>query len=441
MRFNRVLLVSPDSAESRPEHPQLGLGYLSEALETSGIANRVLDMRLGGGSGALKSAMSAFQPDLVGFSMKSLLYRQNYRLIEELKHQFPGAAMVAGGPHVSTFREQVLRDCPALDFAVTLEGEGALLDLCGGADPGTIAGVLRRDQGAVRYTGDRPFIANLETVPFPRYRAFPLGEYATDEIPLLTSRGCPYACMFCAAKAAAGRRFKARSACHVADEIEYWYGQGRRRFAVIDDNFTLKKERVLQLCREIERRGLTGLQMRCPNGVRADRVDEELLARMRSVGFTYLAFGVESGSDRILKDIRKGESLDAIRRAIRLACDLNFEVALFFIVGVPGETWRDIEQSVELARSFPVVDAKFFNLLPVPGTELFRWVSEKRYFTTPPEQYLNHPSHWQNDARWDPEPVFATPEMPFEQRAMALAYVARAQREIRRAAQARLKAG
>ena len=163
------------------------------------------------------------------------------------------------------------------------------------------------------------------------------------------------------------------------------------------------------------------------------------MTRMRSVGFKYLAFGVESGSERILKGIRKGESLGAIRRSIRLACELGYEVALFFIVGFPGETWSDIEQSVELARSFPVVDAKFFNLLPVPGTELFRWVSDNGYFTTPPEEYLNQPSHWQNDARWDSKPVFATPELPSRQRAKALAYVARAQREIRREAQARRK--
>jgi anaerobic magnesium-protoporphyrin IX monomethyl ester cyclase len=441
MGFSRVLLVSPDHADSNPEHPQLGLGCLSEALEQKGIEHAVLDMRLGGGPDALKSAVREFQPDLVGFSMKTLLYRQTYEMVEGLERDFPGVAMIAGGPHVSTYREQVLRECQALDYAVTLEGENTLLELCDGADPRGIRGLLYRENGAVAYAGDRSFIEELDAVPFPKYRRFPLDRYATDEIPLLTSRGCPYACIFCAAKAAAGRRFKARSARHVADEMQYWYDRGRRRFAIIDDNFTLKKARVLQLCREIEERGFEGLEIRCPNGVRADRVDEELLRRMRSVGFSYLAFGVESGSDRILEGVKKGESLDAIRRSIRLACDLGYEVALFFIVGFPGETWEDIEASVSLARSYPVVDAKFFNLVPLPGTDLFRWVSRNNYFTTPPEEYLNHPSHWQNDARWDPKPVFATPEMPLGQRVKALAYVAQAQREIRRAAEARLNGG
>jgi radical SAM superfamily enzyme YgiQ (UPF0313 family) len=229
----------------------------------------------------------------------------------------------------------------------------------------------------------------------------------------------------------AGRRFEPRGARHVADEIQYWYERGRRGFAVIDDNFTLQRKRVLQLCAAIEERKLTGLELRCPNGVRADRVDEALLIRMRSAGFRYLAFGVESGSERILKNIRKAEKLADIRRAVRLACDLGYEVALFFIVGFPGETWNDIEASVNLALAFPVVDAKFFNLVPLPGTDLFNRVSEQNAFTTPPEVSLNDPSHWQNDARCDAEPVFATPELPYEERVKALAYVAQAQRSIR----------
>ena len=437
MAFNRVLLVFPDHAQSNPEYPPLGLGYLSEALQAREIEHGIVDMRLGCDLRGLKSRILEFQPDLIGMSMRTLLFRQSYELLEELKRALPDVTTVAGGPHISTFREQVLRQCSAIDYAITLEGEVGLLELCDGLAPRGIRGLIYRENGAIAYTGDRGFIAELDSVPFPRYRKFPLDKYATDEIAILTSRGCPYECIFCAAKTVNGRRFKPRSAHHVADEIQYWYETGRRRFAIIDDNFTLKKERVLQLCQEIEDRNLKDLELRCPNGVRADRVDEELLTRMKSVGFGYLAFGVESGSDRILKRVKKGEKIDVIKRSIKLACDLGYDVALFFIVGFPGETLRDIEESVSLALSYPIVDAKFFNLLPLPGTELFRWVSEKNCFTTPPDEYLNDPSHWQNDARWDPKPVFATPELPFNQRVKALAYVAEAQREIRNKAERR----
>lgn len=430
MAFKRVLLVFPDHGHAVAEHPPLGLGYLSEALLAREIEHRVLDMSLGCDLHGLKSAIRQFQPDLIGLSMKTLLFRRSYALLEEIRKEFPDVATVAGGPHVSTVRETVLRHCRAVDYAVTLEGERPLLELCAGVAPESIRGLAYRKDGLAAYTGDRPFIDDLDAIPFPRYERFALQDYGSDEIPLLTSRGCPYECNFCAARTVAGRRFEPRSARHVADEMQYWYEHGRRRFAVIDDNFTLNRTRVLELCRQIEDRQLQNLQLRCPNGVRADRVDEELLVRMKSVGFRYLAFGVESGSEKVLKNIRKGERLEAIKRSIRLACDLGYDVALFFIVGGPGETWRDIEESVGLALSFPVVDAKFFNLLPLPGTELFKWVSQRNYFTTPPDEYLNDPSHWQNDARWDLQPVFATPEMPFEQRVKALAYVAEAQRRI-----------
>lgn len=436
MRYNRVLLVFPDPGHSGPEHPPVGLGYLSEALLARGIEHAVVDMRLGGLL-ALDSSVADFEPDLIGISMTTLLFRQGYELAATLKKASPGVSIVAGGPHASVFREQVLNQCAAIDYAVALEGEITLAELCEGKALRDIRGLAYREGGTAVYAGARPFVDDLDGLGFPRYGAFALERYARDEIPILTSRGCPYECIFCAAKPVAGKRFEPRSAGHVADEIQYWYEQGRRRFAVIDDNFTLKKSRVLALCRELEQRGLTDLQFRCPNGVRADRVDEELLVRMRRAGFTYLAFGVESGSDRVLKTIRKGEKLETIKRSIRLACDLGYDVALFFIVGFPGETWRDIEDSVALARSFPVVDAKFFNLLPLPGTALFKFVRDNGYFTTAPDEYLNDATHWQNDARWDAAPVFATPELPFGQRMKALAYVAEAQREIRQRAAAR----
>jgi len=292
-------------------------------------------------------------------------------------------------------------------------------------------------EGAIHYAGDRPYLTDLDGLGFPTYEGFELDRYPAEDVALLTSRGCPYSCIFCAAQTVIGRRFRFRGAQSVADEIEYWAARGKRRFSIIDDNFTLRRERVLALCDELEARGLTDLEFRCPNGIRADRCDRELLEQMRRIGFTYVAFGVESGSERVLQRINKGETLDEIRRSTELACDLGFDVGLFFIVGAPGETWDDLEASVRLALAYPVADAKFFSLIPLPGTELYRWVSEHDYFVTPPEEYLNDPTHWQNDARWDQRPVFATPELPLGRRVEALAYVSDVQRMIRERAVAR----
>lgn len=433
MRFSRVLLVFPEYKRTQfgATHPPVGLGYLSEILKVSGIENDVVDMRLDPNVCRLKSKIKEFQPDLIGISVMTLLHRQTYRSIEEIKNTFPQVALVVGGPHVATFRENILLRCQAIDFGITQEGEQALIELCRGLNYTDIKGLIYRHDEQVTYTGPRPFIAALDSLPFPKYSRFALDKYITDEIPLLTSRGCPYNCIYCPVKTAIGRKFRFRSPQSIADEIQYWYKKGKRHFGIVDDNFMMIKSRVLGLCQEIDGRKLYGLELRCPNGVRADQCSRELLARMKDIGFKYLAIGVEAGNNRILERINKGEKIEVIKQAIEDACDLGYEVILFFLVGSPGETWQDIEDSVNIALSYPVFDAKFYNLIPFPDTELFNWVNENKYFIRDPEEYLNDASHW------DAKPVFITPELSLEQRVKALNYTSKIRKQIRKKAMER----
>jgi radical SAM superfamily enzyme YgiQ (UPF0313 family) len=196
------------------------------------------------------------------------------------------------------------------------------------------------------------------------------------------------------------------------DEFEYWYKRGCREFEIADDNFTLERDRVSQICTELRRRRFSGLRISCGNGIRADRADRDLLTQMREVGFHYIAFGVEAGNNRVLKRLKKGESIEAIERAIGDACALGYKVTLFFLLGSPEETKADIEDSVALALRYPVYDARFYNLIPFPGTELYDWVVTNHYFVEQQEghDYLNNASHWVN------APIFQTPELPVEER-------------------------
>jgi len=430
MRYKRILLVFPEYKHTHfgANHPPAGLGYLSEALRENNIEHDVVDMRLNPGRNHLMGKIREFKPDLIGISLMTLLYSQNYALLDDIKHDFPRIAIAAGGPHISTFREKALIQCPSLDYGVTLEGEMTLLELCLGKDLGTIKGLLYRKDEEVVYTGPRDFIADLNRLSFPSYTKFRIDQYVTDEIPVLSSRGCPYQCIYCPVKTAIGRAFRRRDYLHVVDELEYWYKRGKRRFGFLDDNFMMDRRRIVDICDEIEKRGLTGLHLRCPNGVRADHCDREVLGRMKQAGFEYIAFGVEGGNDKVLAAIRKGEKMESIKRAIREACELGFEVALFFIIGSPGETRKDIEDSVHLAQSFPVFDAKFYNLIPFPDTELFQWVQGNGYFLVDPDVYLNDASHW------DAKPLFATPELSYAERQSALRYTSGIRRQIRKRA-------
>ena len=166
-------------------------------------------------------------------------------------------------------------------------------------------------------------------------------------------------------------------------------GAGHRQFNFDDDNFNLVRQRVLDICDGIERAGLNDLVIRCSNGIRADRCDRELLARMKEVGFRYIAFGADAGNDRMLEVVKKGETIADIEQAVAAATDLGYDVKLLFVVGTPYETWEDVEDKVRLSRRYPIQDAHFYNIIPYPGTELFDWLKENDLFLMDPEEYLN----------------------------------------------------
>lgn len=412
MRFKKILLIRPDYSRSHYEYAGLptGLGYISEVLCKNGIENEIVDMSLGESESDLMGRIGSFKPDLIGISMMSFRYKDHYALADAIKNRFGNCAIVAGGPHISTFRERVLSECNSIDYGVTLEGEDTILELCRGEKKDRdIRGLIRRDGNNVVYSGDREFRADLDNIDFPKYEFFNIDKY-TKFISLVTSRGCPHSCIFCPVQLTIGRRLRVRSPVSVVDEIEYWHKKGLRVFNIVDDNFTFNKKRIMDICLEIEKRGLKDLTFSCRNGIRADTVDRDMLSAMKRAGFNYLAFGIESGSEKMLKILKKGETLSDMENAVKAACDLGYMVTLFFIVGLPYETEEDVAKSMDFAMKFPVFDVRFYNPIPFPGTELYSWIEKNGYFCTSEKDYLNNASHWIN------QPVFQTPELPVSTR-------------------------
>lgn len=416
----RVLLINAEYPKTQYEFIILptGLGYLSESLQRAGIENRIYDPALDGGSQNVREKIKQFAPDLIGYSMMSFGFRHNYEIISAIKKEFPALTIVAGGPHISTFKKDVLLQCRAIDIAVPMEGEEALLEFCIEKPLSTIAGIMYRENEKVIETPQRALVEDLDAIPFPRYHTFDMNKYPRA-IPLVTSRGCPYQCIFCPIASVMGRGFRVRSFSSVVDEIEFWHEKGFRDFSIADDVFNFNKERVYAICDEIKKRNLLGLRIRCSNGIRADRVDRALLMTMKEAGFYCLAFGVESASDRILTILKKGETREKIERAIRQACELGFWVELFFLIGAPGETMADIKESIKLSLRYPVYNANFYNLIPFPHSELYRWIEEKNYFLFPQPEYLNNVMHHVN------APLFTTPELTQQERKKAFRYAKR----------------
>ena len=421
-----MLLIHPLShGEWRGIRPHIGQAYLAQTLLENGIEYDVIDMNLGYRYEHLQEKINDFNPDLIGMSLISLEYKSFYDSLSMIKELNPKTKIVVGGPHATIMREQVLKDCPAIDYAVVSEGENTLVELCRGQISVTeIKGLILRESDRIVYTGDREFVGNLDEIPWPRYEKFELDKYIR-EVTIYSSRGCPHKCTFCPNRILSPK-FRPRSAKNVVDEMEYWYSKGHRQFNFDDDNFNLIRERVLKICDEIERRGLKELFLRCSNGIRADRMDREMLARMKEVGFKYIAFGVDGGNNRILEIVKKGETIEAIEEAIKDSCDLGYDVKLLFVVGTPGETMEDVKDKVKITKKYPIQDVHFYNIIPYPGTELYDWIKENNYFLKEPEDYLNDVSCLMN------VPVFETPELRSAERVKMFNYLNKVRKEIHR---------
>jgi radical SAM superfamily enzyme YgiQ (UPF0313 family) len=428
MKDTTILLINPPVHTGEnliPFDPPVGLGYLAQTLELKTISYEVIDMRLGYGIGDLKQKIKECQPMFLGISALTFGYKDTYRLIRRIKRQFPSLKIVVGGPHVSTLQGKSLKDCRDIDFGIVGEGEKSLVELCNSGDEKEIYGIkglIFRQESEVVYNGPRKVILDLDSLPFPKYAKFELSKYLEKRIPIFTSRGCPHNCIYCPIKTTIGRKYRMRSAESVVNEMDYWYQRGYRQFSILDDNFSAWKGRAYEICDEIEKRGLINLQLSCPNGLRGDKVDRNLLHRMKEVGFTHVAFGVEAGNNKILNTLKKGETIEQIDQAIRDSCDLGYHVDLFFLIGSPGETWRDIEDSFRLASRYPV-NARFYSLIPFPGTELYDWVQQNNYFVRQPEDYLNDASQLVN------EPCFQTPELSVMERKRAFKHARKMSRK------------
>ncbi len=189
---------------------------------------------------------------------------------------------------------------------------------------------------------------------------------------LFCSRGCPYHCKYCSASIISGSTIRYFTPKSVIDNIHYLYhNYGVRHFNIMDDNFTFDKKYVMEFCREYLKNPLEGATFASPNGIRADRLDEEIVAIMRKCGWIKIMVGIESGSSRILSSMRKSLNLDQVKKGVELINKYGIQSWGFFILGYPGETKKTIKETINFALNLPLTWASFSIFNPIPGTEIF----------------------------------------------------------------------
>ncbi|MFW6145865.1 MAG: B12-binding domain-containing radical SAM protein [Planctomycetota bacterium] len=397
--------------------PPLGLGSLSEAMQQAGIDHEIYDLAaVPEARSALLAAIRDRKPAVAAVSFGSAGYLRTYAFLEEVKRAHPAIRVIVGGWHPSSVGAAIFDACPAVDVSVLGPGERALIAVLRDEATG-LGNVLTRGgnltDGQIRLTEclDRGGWA------FPRYAKMDLSPYALKGVRgILTSRGCPSQCTFCSSRRVSGLGYLAREVDDIAAEFEYHLGQGVRTFQILDDNMSLKMDRAMAIFEMILRlRERVGdLSITLPNGIRADRCCPELLTMARQCGVTILLFGIESADDRMLAAMKKGQTLDTIRRAVLNAFNAGLQVRLAFLLGMPGETLEEVYRSMAFVRSFGrTFDDIYVNHpIPFPGTELYQTLTEAGYLTLPPSEYLN----CGHGRYFGVEPIFETPELSFADR-------------------------
>ncbi len=388
----RILLLGPPAPkECRPViSPPLGLGYIAGVAARAGYEINLVDCS-NLNYDRCAQIVENNSPDVVGITCNTGIRHESFRLAKLVKAISPNSLIVMGGPHASALPELILRHYGEVDVVVRGEGEETFLDLLRKYEsPGSgnglrsVRGLSYRDGGRIIHTQDRDSIKDLDTLPFPAWRFFDLDEYNKNKnvekfdvraflnvkaAPMITSRGCPYLCTFCYSDFW-GKRYRARSAASVASEMEYLnssYGVEYIRF--FDDDFIFSRKRATEICQEIIRRGLDKrIVWRCE--ARVDHADEELFRRLRAAGCHMLEFGIESGSQKILDNLKKGITVQQIRDAFRLAHKAGVETKALLMLGNPGETVGTIKETIRLLREIKPTYTVAALLAVMPSTKI-----------------------------------------------------------------------
>ncbi len=395
----KILLVNPPW-ETPEQHiystvgnvlPPLGIAYIAAVLRENNYDVEILDAQ------ALNTTWDGFEkiiskksPDVVGFTSGTPMIFRVFRAAEIVKRVSPNTRVIVGGPHPSVLPGESLGN-RLVDFDVRGEGEYTILELVRELEGGRpnlpgIDGISFRSNGRIRHNRERKPIMNLDELPFPardllpmdKYHATPGNHRREPATSVMTSRGCPFRCIYCAKPF--GRVFRSHSPGYIISEMEHLVeSYGTKEIIFFDDTFTFDRRRAEGICDLMIKRDWD-LTFSCM--ARCDTVDRNLAGKMKLAGCQYIGFGIESTTPEILKNLRKGESIEKINQSLRNSKRAGLLVRGFYIIGSPGETAETIKRNIEHAKGMGLDLAQFSIITPYPGTELFEWAERNGYLLT-----------------------------------------------------------
>lgn len=394
--------------------PPLNLLYLAGTLEEESFSVKILDDDLYQmGSEKIIDTVSKIDPTVVGVTATTATIKESLIYIRNIKQDLPNVLTVIGGPHSTFLPVETLNDEPNLDVVTMGEGEKTLVEI---ADKysidenlekfSDIKGIAYRNRyrdnygdsygdkldknlisspdylrdvdsnnkrdhhEKIKITEPRPLIKDLDSLPFPARHLIPFKSYELSDQAggMITSRGCPYSCTYCSSSLIMGKKFRTRSPENVVDELEELVDKyGLKDVAFLDDIFLLNKKRAGLIADEIRERNI---DVGFVASSRVNTVDKSLLESLKNVGMKTLYCGVESGSQRVLDLMKKGITVQQARDAFKTAKEVGVDIIGSFILGYPGETSKEMDETINFSIELDPDYSQYSILTPFPGTPL-----------------------------------------------------------------------
>ena len=379
----KVMLISPPASSAVKEvlgttGPPLGLAYLASIARLEGHDAVIVDSLAEGiDLRELKLRIRSFYPDMIGITATTSMIPDAYDVARVAKEVNPDITVLIGGPHVTFLPEETLDECKYIDIVVRGEGELIFRELLRKRDLREVRGITYRDGEIIKSNPAMPLVPNLDEIPIPAYDLLPMHLYRFGNLrfgTLITSRGCPFDCIFCSSSLQFGKKWRAHSKERVMEELRilhYEYGVGEVEF--LDDTFTLDRKRAKEISREIVKEGL---DISWTASSRVNTFDLETGREMKRAGAHTIYFGIESGSQKVLDLIGKGITIEQSISAVKNAKKAKLRALGSFIIGFPEETEEDIKKTIEFSKRVGVDLAQFTIATPYPGTRLWSIASK-----------------------------------------------------------------
>lgn len=360
----------------------LNLGYLASALlkkehEVTILDPEIQNMNYEG----IKSFLIENRPDVIGITCTTPNFLNASEIAKMVKKEL-NIPVVLGGVHASALPTQIIKNHPEFDIITIGEGEFSLAEICDYYENKIkslekIKGIIYKDKSGIKKTNPFRFIEDINSLPFPARHLVDMTKYKLNvhvdlgkkSATILTSRGCPFQCTYCASYLTMGSRFRIHSAKYVIQEIEHLVNKyGINHVVMQDDTFTINKKRVEKVCHALIDKKLN-IDWYC--FARVDTVSRDILALMKKSGCYSIGYGIESADETVLKNIKKNITLEQCRTALKASNELGIRTLAFFMYGNPGETRESIEKSIKFSKELNPHLAFFNSLVPYPGTEVY----------------------------------------------------------------------